>query len=91
MPKVKFLEFRSRFGSCRHFTLPANIELEKVARNLLDNYDRIAQSLAVPGSMVFAGLWTEHEWFQATLEVKGAIGSGEPSTPGEPVEERIRP
>jgi hypothetical protein len=88
VPQTKFLEFRQLFGACRHFNRPANGELEKVTRNLLDNYERINQSLAIPGSMAFAGIWVEHEWWHATVEVKSSIGLAESISPEE-LQQRI--
>jgi hypothetical protein len=85
MAKIGYLEFRSRFGTCRFFPEPANVELKKLARALLDNYERINQSLAVPGSMAFAGLWTQHMWSQAMVDVARSGAT----TPGQVDDERI--
>jgi hypothetical protein len=88
MPQVSFLEFRKSFGGSRYFNPPANDALTNVVRNLLDIYERINQSLAIPGSMAYAGLWTGVHWSQAKLEVQGSMGPAESVLP-EDLRQRI--
>src|SRR5580700_654408 len=97
MPGIKFNELRTVLLTCREFYGPKQTSVSTVAKNFVENYNRVILAALVPAKTAFHGLALMTNWKRAEEDVRrgllaqsSAVGDDPYKKVGDRYDERSR-